>query len=65
MNKKIMRFIEKELKKDKSITILHNPTLVEIEYLQSKGINVTHNITTRLGLFDSYYISDLFTYSID
>lgn len=66
MNKKIIKEIEKRLKKDKTITISYNPTLEEVDYLNNKGVNITHRITTCKGIVSGWpYPKDYLTYSID
>lgn len=63
MNKETLKFIVKEIKKENPLTIRYEPTLEEIEYLQSKNISVYYNpkYIARL-ICDGYTQYDFFTY---
>lgn len=64
MNKKMIKEIERMLKKENSITIKYIPSLEECSYLSSKGINVTYTPVSFNGLYDSSFLFDFITYSI-
>lgn len=54
MNKKKMKIIEKEIKKDDLVGVTYQPTLEECDYLYSKGIATTKSMITRLCLVSDY-----------
>lgn len=63
MNKKILKQIEKELKKEKSIVIGYEPTLEEIEYLSSRNIKVNlAKVMRQCLLADHQYQVIMFEY---
>ena len=53
MNKKNIKKILKELKKNNEITISYCPTLEECDYLFSNGVNVTMVNSNRRCLLDN------------
>lgn len=65
MNMEIMKKIEKELKREKSICIIYRPTLEECDYLYSKGISVTKqdHVMPSMFLIDQSFIYDFYTYT--
>lgn len=64
MNKKIIKYIEKELAKEKNIVINYEPNLAELEYLTKKNITVKTVTVMRQGfMVDFKYPVELFKYS--
>ncbi len=66
MNKEVINFVKKELKKNKEVTIIHEPTEKELQYLNSIGINVEEVTVMHQGLFiDDKYPMTMFKYSLN
>ncbi len=66
MNKEILKMIIKELKKENPLTIRHEPTLEEIEYLQKRNIGVYFDPKYFNGLItDTKFRMNMFTYVKD
>lgn len=64
INKKILNYIERELRKEKSFTMDYVPTLAETEYLATKNITVKKTTIMRQGfMVDWKYPVDTFEYS--